>query len=336
LSSTHLHLLRGDDQFSLKLKLLKLQEGLGSDFDPAMNLSRLDGRSVSIEDIRSTVSALPFFGSCRLVVVDFGSGKLDKSRQEAFVAMLASVPPTNHLVLVIEDHQKWRQDQGSWVQVWETLNPSHWLVKWFSANPQAEIIDAGLPDARSMHSWIAEEAKRLGGRIDAAAASELSLHTGNDTGIASQEVAKLLTYVDFKRSVTHEDVLELVSAEGSTDVFDMLDRLMSGRTREAQLLMRRLLDDAQPEILLGAVIHRFRQLLLVSEVLDNNENPADAARKLGILPRKMNEFTTATRRYGPCKLEQFYHRLLEMDLQAKTSQLDLTTNLELFLLEAGT
>jgi len=28
--------------------------------------------------------------------------------------------------------------------------------------------------------------------------------------------------------------------------------------------------------------------------------------------------------------------LLEMDLQAKTSQLDLTTNLELFLLEAGT
>ncbi len=335
MTTPNLHLLRGDDQFSIKLQLLKLQESLGHDFDPAMNLSRLDGRTASVEDIRTAVSALPFFGSSRLVIIDFGTGKLDKARQDAYLAMLASVPPTNHLVLIIEDHQKWHHDQGGWAQVWETLNAAHWLVKWFSSNPQAEIIDVGLPDARNMHIWIAEEAKRLGGRIDAAAANELSLHTGNDTGIASQEIAKLLMYVDFKRTVTHEDVLELVSAEGSTDVFDMLDRLMVGRTKDAQLMMRTLLDDAQPEILLGAVIHRFRQLLLVSETLDNNENPADSARKLGILPRKMNDYTAATRRYGPGKLEHLYHRLLEIDLQSKTSQVDLATNLELFLLEAG-
>lgn len=335
MTSTHVHLLRGDDQFSIRLHLQKLQESLGTDFDPAMNLSRLDGRTASVEDIRTAVSALPFFGGSRLVIIDFGAGKLDKTRQDAYIAMLASVPPTNHLILIIEDHQKWRHDQGGWAQVWETLNAAHWLVKWFSGNPQAEIIDAGLPDPRNMHSWIIEEAKRLGGRIDAAAAIELSQHTGNDTGIASQEIAKLLMYVDFKRSVTHEDVLELVSAEGSTDVFDMLDRLMSGRTKDAQLMMRTLLDDAQPEILLGAVIHRFRQLLLVSETLDNNENPAESARKFGILPRKMNDYTAATRRYGPEKLEHLYHRLLEIDLQSKTSQVDLATNLELFLLEAG-
>ena len=335
MTSTHLHLLRGDDQFSIKLQLLKLQENLGTDFDPAMNLSRLDGRTASIEEIRTAVSSLPFFGSSRLAIIDFNAGKLDKARQDAYVAVLGSVPPTNHLVLIIEDHQKWRYDQGGWVQVWETLNAAHWLVKWFSGNPQAEIIDAGLPDARNMHTWIVEEAKRLGGRIDAPAANELSLHTGNDTGIASQEIAKLLMFVDFKRTVTHEDVLELVSAEGSTDVFEMLDRLMGGRTKEAQLMMRHLLDDAQPEILLGAVIHRFRQLLLVSEALDNNENPVDSARKLGILPRKMNDYTAATRRYGPGKLERLYHRLLEIDLQSKTSQVDLATNLELFLLEAG-
>lgn len=335
MTAAHIHLLRGDDQFSVKLQLSSLQEKLGADFDPAMNLSRLDGRTATLEDMRTAVSTLPFFGSNRLVIVDFGAGKMDKTRQDAFVSMLESVPPSTHLVLIVEDHQKWRNIEGRWQQIWELFNPSHWLVKWFTGNPRSEIIDAGLPDTRTMHTWIVEEAKRQGGRIDAPAANELSQHTGNDTGIASQEIAKLLMYVDFKRAVTREDVLELVSAEGSTDVFDMLDRLMGGRTKEAQLMLRHLLDDSQPEILLGAVIHRFRQLLLVSEALDNNENPVDSARKLGILPKKMPDYAAAARRYGPGKLEQLYHQLLEIDLQTKTSQVDLATNLELFLHTAG-
>ena len=335
MTAAHLHLLRGDDQYSIKLQITRIQEGLGVDFDPAMNLTHLDGRAASVEEMRTAVSTLPFFGSSRLVMINFGNVKLDKGRQDSLSPLLASVPPTTHLVLIVEDHQKWRRDQGSWVQVWETFNASHWLVKWFSSNPAAEIIDTGLPDTRQMPSWIIQETKRQGGKVDNAAANELSLHTGNDTSIASQEIAKLLMYVDFKRTVTQEDVLELVSEAGSADVFEMLDRMMAGREKEAQVMMRRLLDDSQPEIILGAVVHRFRQLLLVSEVLDNDELPAEAAHKLGILPRKMDEFVAAARRYGPQKLEQIYHHLLEIDLQSKTSQVDLASSLELLIIEAG-
>ena len=100
-------------------------------------------------------------------------------------------------------------------------------------------------------------------------------------------------------------------------------------------MMRRLLDDSLPEILLGAVIHRFRQLLLVSEALEYGEDPADSARKLGILTKKVNDYTNAARRYGPDKLEKLYRHLLEIDLQVKTSQADLSTSLELLVLEAG-
>ena len=331
----NLHLLRGDDQYSVKLRVQQIQTSLGADFDAAMNLSRLDGRSVPFEEMRTAVSTLPFFGSSRLVIIEHPLGKGEKSRQEPFTAMLNSVPPSTHLVLVVEDHQKWRRDQGGWQQVWETLSDSHWLVKWFNANPQAEILDAGLPDARRMPAWITNEAKRQGGKIEPAAANELSEHTGNDTSIASQEIAKLLMYVDFKRAVTREDVLELVSAEGSADVFDMLDRLMTGQTKEAQAMMRRLLDDSQPEIILGAVIHRFRQLLLISESLEHGEEPADSARKLGILPKKIGDYANAARRYGPEKLERLYHRLLEIDLQAKTSQADLAASLELLVLQTN-
>lgn len=335
MTNAHLHLLRGDDHYGVALQVKRIEESLGTDFDPAMNTSRLDGKTASMEEIRTAVSTLPFFGSNRLVIIDSAVGKGDKSRQESFSTLLNSMPPTTELVLIVEDHLKWRREQGEWVQVWEMLTPSHWLVKWFTSHPQAEIIDLGLPDARQMYAWIITEAKRQGGKLEVAAANELSLHTGNDTSIASQEIAKLLMYVDFKRPVTREDVLELVSAEGSTDVFEMLDKLMEGKTKEAQAMMHRLLDDSQPEIILGAVIHRFRQLLLVGEVLESGEDLKELARKIGILPNKTEIYASAARRYGTHKLVQLYHRLLEMDLQAKTSQVDLATNLDLLILEAS-
>jgi len=110
---------------------------------------------------------------------------------------------------------------------------------------------------------------------------------------------------------------------------------MNGQAKEAQAMMRRLLDDSQPEIILGAVIHRFRQLLLISETMEFGEEPADSARKLGILPRKVGEYVSAVRRIGPDKLEKIYHHLLDIDLQAKTSRADLAANLELLVLKTS-
>jgi len=249
--------------------------------------------------------------------------------------MLESLPPSTRLVLIVEDQQKWRKVEGEWARVWETLTPSHWIIQWVNTHPQGEIFDLGLPDAKLMDTWIVNEAKRQGGKIEPAAAYELSHHSATDTSIASQEIAKLLMYVDFKRPVTREDVLELVSAEGSVDVFAMLDNLMEGKTREAQAMMRHLLDDSQPEIILGAVIHRVRQLIMVCEVVETGGDVRELARKSGIFTSKVESYSNAARRIGMPGLEALYHHLLEIDLQAKTSGTDLATNLELLVMQIG-
>lgn len=335
MDAPNLHLLRGDDKNGIAQYLKQIISGLGADFDPGMNLTRLDGKSSSLDDLKMAVNSLPFFGSYRLVIFDSVPGRLDKTNQNQFTQVLENIPPTTHLVIVAEDHQKWRRDGGSWTQSWESLPSSHWLVKWFSARQGAEVIDLPLPEARQMDSWISKEVQKQGGRIEPSAAYELGTHTGTDTSIASQEISKLLTYVNFERAITREDVLELVSEEGSTDVFVMLDRLMEGKTAEAQAMMRRLLGDSQPEILLGAVIHRFRQLIQVCEGMEAGDDPADLARKTGVFQNRINAYMGAARRYGMTGLIGIYRRLLEMDVQAKTSRVDLATNLELFILEAN-
>ena len=270
------------------------------------------------------------------MILDSALSKVDKAHQEKFTTLLASLPQGNHLILIVEDHQKWRRENnGGWIRVWETLTPSHWLIKWFSSNPSAEVIDLSLPDEKDMDKWVTAEVKRQGGTIEADAARELSRHVGNETSIASQEIAKLLMYVDFKRPVTQDDVLELVSVEGSADVFKMLDMLVEGKTREAQSMMHQLLDDSPPEVILGAVIHRFRQLIQVREALDSREDMKDLTEKKVIFYNQVARYSAAAQRFKMQKLEKIYRRLLEMDLQAKTSQVDLATNLEMFVLETA-
>jgi DNA polymerase III delta subunit len=133
--------------------------------------------------------------------------------------------------------------------------------------------------------------------------------------------------------VCSSDLIELVSVEGSADVFVMLDALVEGRAKEAQSLMHRLLEEDPPEVILGAVSHRFRQIILVREALDAREDLKTLIDRKVIFNNQAGKYTTQARRFKMEKLEGFYRRLLEMDLQSKTFQTDLASNLELFVLE---
>ena len=335
MTEAQIHLLRGDDAHGIALWINKFIISLGESFDPSMNLSRLDGNTTNFDNIQLAISTLPFFTGDRLVILENAIEKIDTARIDSYTAMLSALPPTTQLVLLVEDRQKWRKTAQGWERVWETLTPTHWLVKWLCAQPKTEIVDLGLPDARQMDTWILNEAKRQGGKIEPAAANELTRHTANDTSIASQEIAKLLMYVNFQRAVTRQDVLELVSDEGAVDVFEMLDRLLEGKTSEAQGKLHRLLDNASPEVILGSFVHRFRQLILISEALESGGDIADLARKTGIFANKIENYRAAAQRIGMTKLEAMYKKLLEFDVQSKTSAADLSTNLELFILETG-
>jgi DNA polymerase III subunit delta len=333
----NIHVLHGDDGFSLNRRIKELLAAAGDPAEVDMNTTRLDGKLVSFEDIQTAVSTLPFFGGARWIIIDSALAKIDKSRTEKFIKLLETLPPTNHLVLAIEDHPKWRKDAaGKWMQVWETLYDTHWLMKWTAEHAaQVEVLAFPLPDERAMDAWVTSEVKRQGGTIEAEAAHEMTIHVGNETSIASQEITKLLTYANYSRAIIAKDVIELVSSEGSADVFVMLDALVEGRTKEAQGLMHRLLEEEPPEVILGAVSHRLRQLIQVREALDAREDLKVLVERKVIFNNLVGKYTNQARRFSMAQLEALYRRLLEIDLKSKTTFGDMDTDLELLVMEVS-
>jgi len=331
-------LLHGSDEYAIAAHIEKLVTALGDPSTADMNIARFDGRaSFNFDDLYTAVNAMPFLAARRLVVLrnptaafpgrtpkqaapeaEAGIEIAPSANRKKFLEMLDHIPPTTTLVLVEQ----------------EALKPDHWLLKWVkSAGEKAEVKAYFMPKRWEMSKWLENEARKQGGRIEPQAASLLAEMTGEDTRIAAQEITKLLTYVNYARPVTTADVeqVSIFSAQG--DVFALVDALGTGDGPAAQKMLHRLLENEEPFQLWGMVIRQFRLLLQTREMLDERGTVPEVQKALGLHDFVAQKVVNQARRFTMSTLEAIYHKLLEIDEGAKTSQVPLDLALDMLLVE---
>jgi DNA polymerase III subunit delta len=262
---------------------------------------------------------MPFLAPQRLVIFSNPSARYNQaSLQKKFIEFLKQVPESANLILI---------ETG---QIKET----HWLVKWGrNAGQGVEVRSFNMPKLREMPDWIINETQTQGGRIDRQAAARLAEMTGEDTRQASQEITKLLTYVDYKHAIELSDVeaVSVVTAQGN--VFEMVDALGTGNGKKALASLNQLLESEEPFQLFGMVVRQFRLLLQAREVMDAKGNVQVVARELGVAPFVAEKVYGQARGFKIETLEAIFHRLLQLDEDVKTGVMPLETSLEMFVVE---
>ena len=325
-------ILHGDDIFAMERAVNDLR-GRVSD-DPGMadlNTTNLDGRQASDEDIRTATGSLPFLADRRLVVLVHPFAKLasDEGRSR-FIKMLEDLPETTGLVLVVDDRWVYRAGDRDW----EVLKRDNWLVKWVGQKKQrVSVKDYLLPTLAEMPAWIRKEAERQGGKFTQAAAVALAGHLGSEPAQVSLEIAKLLMYVDFARPIEAEDVDELTAAGSQVDVFKMVEAMAEGEAADALRMLHSLLEKREAFELFSLVTRQFRQLVAVREILDEGGGEAQVGTELHLFSNASKNMIRQARRFSMADLIVIYHRLVEMDEAAKTSQIPLEVALDTFIAE---
>jgi DNA polymerase-3 subunit delta len=290
---------------------------LGDPTFAEMNTTRLDGRQNGEEEVRSAAFAMPFLTARRLVIVTnpFARCTTDAARKR-FLALLDSLPETTQLVLLVDDSiERGKQ--------WKTLPAveSNWMRKWLRAAGDRAVYElCALPTVREMANWVRTEAVRQGGKFSPDACMMLVSLVGNDTRTATQEIEKLLNYVDFKRPVDVTDVEEMTAQTGQADIFAMVDAMAGGNARQALELLHRLLETQEPLHLFGMITRQFRLVLQARELLDEGR-AGQAAGELHVHPFVAEKAVGQARRFSMKQLEEIYHQLLDIDQAIKTSQM---------------
>jgi len=169
--------------------------------------------------------------------------------------------------------------------------------------------------------------------IEQAAAAKLAEMVGADTRQAAQEVTKLLTYANWARPVMIPDVEAVSISTAEPDIFAMVDALAVGNSKAAQHMLHSLLENQDAFSLWGMVIRQFRLLLLAREVIEARGGQREVEQALGVHAFVAEKVFGQARRFTLPALENIYHKLLEIDEAAKTSQVTLDLALDMLVVE---
>ena len=317
-NSPSILILHGNDEFAIAAHIEKLCAGLGNPSTAEMNIARFDGRAgLDYEALNGAVNAVPFLAPRRVMVLAHPiSAFASAPARKKFIDLLDNAQPTTTIALVEYDE----------------LKRDHWLIKWaLKAGARAGVHVYNMPKRWEMPRWVEGEAKKQGGKIDPDAAARLSEMVGEDTRIAAQELTKLLTYVNFARSISLLDVekVSIISAQGN--IFELVDAIGQNDGKKAQRLLHQMLEDEDAFELWGMVIRQFRLLLQAREMLDERATVPEIQQALGLRDFVAQKVFNQAGRFSMTALEAIYHKLLEIDEGAKTSQVPLDLALDTFI-----
>lgn len=324
------YVFHGEDEYSIRQTISDMQAKMGDATTAELNTSVLDGRSLSLGELRLICSTLPFLCERRLVIVEGllarfeprgGTTDNAKGRDDTLTSglrdCLSTLPDTTRLAFV---ERVSVSDKNPLLKMAKELD-GH--VKEFSA-PTGAVLSA----------WIQKHIQAAGGSASPRAVETLGAFVGGNLRQLTQEIDKLVAYAG-QRQIQEGDVHLLVADAREAVVWTLTDAIAARQREQAVGIVRRLLDEGQPPPVLMAIITRqFRDLIQIKDLADEQKLSSDAiAGKLRMHPYRAQRVVATARSFTFERLQAILHQLLDADLAIKTGRLDPGLALELLVLE---
>lgn len=326
-ASPTIYLLDGEDEFGIGEFLARLQEKLGDPTMAEMNTTRLEGRSLNLDQLVGAISAMPFLAPRRLVILTNPLARLTTQPQrERFKDILKKIPSTTALALV--EYRLLTDDRD------RRSNRVNWLEKWaLEAGESAFVKHFPLPIGENLAKWILARAKAVGGQFSPQAAAALAELSGQEPRLADQEIHKLLAYVNYARPVEVDDVEALTPSSAKLQDFALVNAMRSRDRRAAQAILNKMLEKDDPLAILQQIVSQYRFLIAARDGLDHSLTPDEVAAKLKAHAYPIKLAMEQARHYTPEGLKAIYLHLLELDEAIKTGQIPGELALEVLIVK---
>jgi DNA polymerase III subunit delta len=285
----------GPNTYAARNKIRRLvdqyRHKAGSDF----GLERLDGASVSANDMASALMAMPFLANSRLVIIE--NLAANKTVSAKIEKLLPQVPGST--IAVFYDPAV---DQRT--SYFKTMSKLAKPAKFEKLNPA------------QLRAWIKQEVARLGAEIDQPALDLLLEIVGDDQWRLEQELIKLAN-ANSKISVQY--VRGLVVAGTSQTIFDLVDQIVSGQLRPALMTYRQLINERTNELyILTMIVWQLRNLLLAKTA--GAITGPELAKKAGMSPYVASKVLARRHDFNEDTLKKAYLSAIATEYAIKSGQ----------------
>ncbi len=300
-----LYLLEGED-FYLKGRLVAALEKLL--IEPSMltlhkftmDFDRKAGNQ-ALKRLKDELSTPAFMSKRKLIVVkDSGLFEAGASTDdEALIDVLMSSHPGACLVFLEEKTDKRKK-------------------KLLTAVRERGVLALiNKPSEQELLVWAAHEFKKKGLEISRETAREFIDRYDRNLLLLESEAEKLSLYLQHKgeKRVKSEDLDIVGTPDIKGSIFNLMDMIFSGKTKEALLLLDSLIESKEPVLLILFMFARhIKQLLSIKTF----KSPYDAAGKMKIPVFAAQKLGRQASGVNAASLELMYLECHETDLKIKT------------------
>jgi DNA polymerase-3 subunit delta len=328
------YIIYGDDNYRCHETLTGIKAQLGGEDLNEINTTVLNGRRLSTKELSEVCDAVPFLSSSRLVIVEGllkrfhagekqsrSNGNGDDTGQfkewQVMADYIKRMPKTTILVLFESDMDP------------KASNP---LFK--SLCPLADkVFELNELKGKELTSWIKGCTIKNKGKISASAVSLLADYIGGDLWLLTGELNKLITYCG-DREISDKDVRDITSFAREDNIFALVDSILDGRTKEAQIMLHRMLKYGTAAQQIMVMIERQLSIILRVKDMEPNVNQQEMKERLGLHPRYPLDKTLRQAKAFPLpRLRKAFHCLLDTDIAIKTGKYEDDLALDLMILE---
>jgi DNA polymerase-3 subunit delta len=318
------YLLHGDDDFAMAEFIQSMRKRLGEESTAEMNFQEFNASDLEWSLLEAAAVSIPFLSSRRLIVLD-ETERLEKDTKslERLFTLLDQIPSSTAFVLL--EHSPPVSGRPH--------TPSR-LQQWVEAHKSTTYLrECTIPHAAGFITWLQNRAESEGGVIDHEAAVLLAEWIQEDPRLASQELLKLLDYVDRQRPINVEDVEQCTPYRGQSSIFAMVDAIGQRRGDVALQRLHQVLQEEDATYAFAMILRQFRLILRARDLIDSGKVPDETVHRSKFV---VNKVSAQARNFSMADLEQIYQELLAIDLRAKNSQMKLDVALDQFVAAIST
>ena len=256
------YLLYGEESFLKQRYKKKLKDAVAG--DDTMNYNYFEGKGLDVNELISLSDTMPFFSDKRLIIIE-DSGFF-KTSSEALADYLPMIPDTTCIVFV-ED----------------AVDKRNRLFK--KVKELGHAAEMKRQDSAQLARWAGTILAQNGRKITGSTMNLFLERTGDDMENIRMELEKLISYTMGSDVVTTEDVEAVTTVQVTNKIFDMVNAIVTRKTRLAMDLYEDLLTLKEPPMrILFLIARQFNQLLLVKEMTAKGTDRGTIASKLKIPP----------------------------------------------------
>jgi len=321
--------LYGQDGFSLSQALDNIKADLGDGDMMATNTTRLEGRGLTLSELKNNCGALPFLSSHRLVIVDGLLTRFEAKQRRPRSGKSKSESGLGEWAGLV-DYIKLMPDTTVLVLVDGAVKDGNPILKQLS--PLAEVKAFPSLRGKQLKSWIQQRVREERGRITSDAVELLAELIGGDLWAMNGEIQKLTLYCR-ERPIEEDDVKHLTTHVHEANIFALVDAVAERRTELAQRTLHRLYNDGiAPTHILVMITRQFR-LIAMAKDLPPGSSRSQIQDRLGLTGYPLDKTLRQARVYDLEDVKVVYRRLLETDLAIKTGRYGDKLALELLVAE---